>query len=176
VSDTVKLNFKSSPDANFNMNNVCAKQLTAFNDLSTTTSGSITGLYWDFGDSGTSNANTGTHSYVNPGTYTVSHVVYGSNGCNDTIKKPVEIYFLPQAYFITTSCVGNTTQFVDSSKTLSGGIVSWQWNFGDSQSSTIQNPQHSYSSANNYTVSLIATSSFGCKDTIYKSCNCNLRT
>lgn len=170
VSDTVKLNFKSSPDANFNMNNVCAKQLTAFNDLSSTTSGSITGLYWDFGDSGTSNANTGTHSYANPGTYTVSHVAYGSNGCDDTIKKTVEVYFLPQALFYqTTSCVGNATQFIDSTKTLSGGITGWQWNFGDSQSSTIQNPQHSYGSANNYTVSLIATSSLGCKDTIYKT-------
>ncbi|MBK6985080.1 MAG: PKD domain-containing protein [Bacteroidetes bacterium] len=81
----------------------------------------------------------------------------------------MEIYFLPQALFYNnTSCVGNTTQFVDSSKTVSGSIVSWQWNFGDSQSSLIQNPQHSFSSTNTFTVSLIATSSFGCKDTIRK--------
>jgi gliding motility-associated-like protein len=170
VSDTVKLSFKSSPEANFNMSNVCAKQTTTFNDLSTTTSGSITALYWDFGDSGTSNATTGTHSYINPGTYTVSHIAYGSNGCNDTIKRAIEVYFLPQAQFYqNTSCVGNTTQFVDSTKTLSGGITNWQWNFGDSQSSTIQNPQHAFSSANNYTVTLVATSSFGCKDTITKT-------
>jgi gliding motility-associated-like protein len=169
VSDTIQLSFKSSPDANFNISDVCATQNTTFNDLSTTTSGSITGLYWDFGDSGTSNVNTGTHIYTNPGTYTVTHVAYGSNGCNDTIAKPVEVYFLPQAQFYqNTSCVGNATQFVDSTKTLSGGITNWQWNFGDFQTSTIQNPQHAFSSANNYTVSLVATSSFGCKDTITK--------
>jgi gliding motility-associated-like protein len=169
VSDTIQLSFKASPQANFNINDVCAKQLTTFNDLSTTTSGSITGLYWDFGDFTTSTANTGTHAYINPGTYTVTHVAYGSNGCNDTVTKPVEIYFLPQAQFYqSTSCVGNKTQFVDSTKTLSGGITNWLWNFGDFQTSTIQNPQHAFSSANNYTVSLVATSSFGCKDTIRK--------
>lgn len=169
VNDTITLNFKASPDANFITNNVCSKRSATFTDNSSP-SGSITGWFWDFGDTGTANTNNTTHTYVNPGTYTVSHVVYGSNGCNDTIRKPIEIYFLPQALFYNnTSCVGNTTQFVDSSKTVSGSIVSWQWNFGDSQSSIIQNPQHSYSSTNTFTVSLIATSSFGCKDTISKT-------
>jgi gliding motility-associated-like protein len=168
VNDTITLNFKASPDANFVTNNVCSKKTATFTDNSTP-SGSITGWFWDFGDNTNDNTNNTTHTYVNPGTYTVSHVVYGTNGCNDTIRKPIEIYFLPQALFYNnTSCVGNTTQFVDSSKTVSGSIVSWQWNFGDSQSSLIQNPQHSFSSTNTFTVSLIATSSFGCKDTIRK--------
>jgi gliding motility-associated-like protein len=170
IKDTVKLNFKSSPDANFITNNVCSKQSAVFSDNSTIPAGSIIGWYWDFGDNTNINTNNANHTYVNPGTYTVSHVAFGSNGCNDTIKKEVEIYFLPQALFYqNTSCVGNTTQFVDSSKTVSGAIVSWQWNFGDSQSSTIQNPQHSFSSANIFTVTLVATSSFGCKDTIKKT-------
>lgn len=170
VRDTVMLDFKSSPNANFVTNNVCSKQSATFTDNSTIPVGNITGWYWDFGDLTNSNSNNTTHTYVNPGTYTVSHVAYGSNGCNDTVKKTIEIYFLPQALFYqNTSCVGNTTQFVDSSKTVSGAIVSWQWNFGDSQVSTIQNPQHAFSSANNFTVTLVATSSFGCKDTIKKT-------
>lgn len=169
IRDTIKLDFKSSPDANFITNNVCSKTTATFTDNSTP-AGTITGWYWDFGDLNNDNNNNTTHEYVNPGTYTVSHVAYGSNGCNDTVKKPIEIYFLPQALFYqNTSCVGNTTQFVDSSKTVSGSIVSWLWNFGDSQASNIQNPQHAFSSANNFTVSLIVTSSFGCKDTIRKN-------
>ncbi len=169
VNDTIKLSFKSSPNADFNTNNVCSKKLATFTDNSSVPSGSVTGWYWDFGDTGTSIASNASHLYTNPGTYTVSHVAYSSNGCNDTIKKPIEIYFLPQAQFYqTASCVGNETQFVDSTKTLSGSIVQWNWNFGDSQGATIQNPQHAFSSANNYTVTLIATSSFGCKDTIKK--------
>ncbi|MES2512996.1 MAG: PKD domain-containing protein [Bacteroidota bacterium] len=169
VSDTIKLNFKSSPTANFTAANVCSQQSATFTDNSTIPAGTVTGWHWDFGDLGTATTANANHTYVNPGTYTVAHVAYGSNGCNDTVKKTVEIYFLPQALFYNnTSCVGNTTQFVDSSKTVSGAIVSWAWNFGDGQSSTIQNPQHSFSSTNTFTVSLIATSSVGCKDTISK--------
>ena len=169
ISDTIKLTFKAAPNADFIANNECAKKPALFTDNSTTT-GTITAWAWNFGDSGTSSLNSPTHSYINPGTYTVTHVVTSSNGCKDTIMKPIDIYFLPQAFFYqNTPCVGNLTQFVDSSKTLSGSLISWNWNFGDNSSSGIQNPPHAFSQAQNYTVSLIVTSSFGCKDTIKKT-------
>ncbi|MBZ9572271.1 PKD domain-containing protein [Patescibacteria group bacterium] len=49
------------------------------------------------------------------------------------------------------------SQFHDSSK-------SWFWNFGDGQSSTDQNPTHSYSSLGNYNIILTVTDSddYGC--------------
>lgn len=169
ISDTIKLTFKAAPNADFIANNECAKKPALFTDNSTTT-GTITAWAWNFGDAGTSSLNSPTHSYLNPGTYTVTHVVTSSNGCKDTIKKPIDIYFLPQAFFYqNTPCVGNLTQFVDSSKTLSGSLISWNWNFGDNSTSGIQNPPHAFSQAQNYTVSLIVTSSFGCKDTIKKT-------
>jgi gliding motility-associated-like protein len=169
VQDTIKLTFKPAPDANFIANNECAKKPAQFTDNSTTPSGTITGWYWNFGDSFTSIANNPTHGYTNPGTYTVTHVATSNNGCNDTIKKPIEIYFLPQAVFYqNTACVGNSTQFVDSSKTISGSLINWNWNFGDNTSSGIQNPTHPFSIAQNYTVTLVVTSSFGCKDTAKK--------
>jgi gliding motility-associated-like protein len=170
ISDTIKLTFKPAPNADFTANNECAKKPALFTDNSTTTTGTITAWSWNFGDAGTSVLINPTHSYVNPGTYSVTHVVSGSNGCKDTIVKPIDIYFLPQALFYqNTPCVGNITQFVDSSKTLSGNLVSWNWNFGDIGTSTIQNPAHAYSQAQTFTVSLIVTSSFGCKDTIKKA-------
>jgi gliding motility-associated-like protein len=169
VKDTINLSFKPSPVSDFNTNNVCAQKTATFTDISTSSAGPITGWHWDFGDLTTSTVNNPTHAYTNPGTYTVAHVAYSANGCNDTIRKTIEVYFLPQAQFYqNTPCVGNATQFVDSTKSLSGSIVSWNWNFGDSQYATIQNPQHPFSSATNYTVTLVATSAFGCKDTIQK--------
>jgi gliding motility-associated-like protein len=87
-------------------------------------------------------------------------------------KKPITIYFLPQALFYqNTPCLGNITQFVDSSKTLSGSLISWNWNFGDFYTSGLQNPQHAFSSASTFSVSLTVTSSFGCKDTLVKIVN-----
>lgn len=170
VHDTIRVNFISSPNSNFNTSNVCANKLASFTDNSTTSSGSINGWYWDFGDALTNTTNSPTHMYANPGTYTVTHVAYGSNGCTDTIRKPIEIYFLPQAIFYqNTPCVGNVTQFVDSTKSLSGTITNWQWNFGDNQTSTYQNPQHAFSNVTNYTVSLVVTSQYGCTDTLRKN-------
>ena len=169
VKDTMKIVFKGAPNANFISNNECAKKMATFTDNSTTSAGTITGWWWNMGDASTAISINVNHSYSTPGTYTVTHVAYSSNGCNDTIKKPIEIYFLPNALFFQNApCVGNTTQFVDSSKTLSGGIISWNWNFGDTHTSGLQNPQHAFSTATVYSVSLIVTSSFGCKDTIVK--------
>jgi gliding motility-associated-like protein len=170
VKDTLDINFIPSPNTNFNTNNVCANNLATFTDNSSTSSGSITSWYWDFGDATTDNTISSTHMYVNAGTYTVTHVAYGSNGCNDTMRKPIEIYFLPQAMFYqNTPCVGNVTQFNDSTTSLSGSITNWLWNFGDGQTSAFQNPQHAFGSVTNYSVSLVVTSEHGCKDTIRKN-------
>lgn len=47
-----------------------------------------------------------------------------------------------------------TTQFVDESNEGSSPITSWEWTFGDGESSSEQNPNHTYNSSGGYTVSL----------------------
>lgn len=169
VRDTIKITFKPAPNADFTSNNECANKAAIFTDNSTTSVGTITSWWWNFGDATTAISSNANHIYTTPGSYTVAHVANSSNGCTDTIYKPITIYFLPNAMFYqNTPCVGNITQFVDSTKTLSGSIIAWNWNFGDLTGSGVQNPQHAFSAATNYTVSLIVTSSFGCKDTIKK--------
>jgi PKD repeat protein len=61
------------------------------------------------------------------------------------------------------SCSG-TIQFTDLS---TNSPVSWLWNFGDGNTSTLQNPSHTYSLDGNYTVSLQATNTIG-SDTYHK--------
>lgn len=170
VKDTIKLTFKGSPNANFIPQNLCVKDNGTFTDNSTTPTGTVTAWYWDFGDGVTSIAQNAQHIYNTPGTYTVSHVATSSNGCTDTVKKPIEVYFLPQALFFNNKvCKGNNTRFVDSSKTLSGSLISWYWNFGDGGVSQVENPQHAYGATGTFTVNLTVTSSFGCKDTVSKA-------
>lgn len=170
VKDTIKLSFKGSPDASFVPENLCMLASGTFTDNSTTPVGSITGWYWDFGDGGTSIAQNAQHAYSTPGTYTITHAANSSNGCTDTVRTPIDVYFLPQALFFTnTVCKGNNTQFVDSTTSLSGSIISWFWNFGDGGVSQAENPQHAYGSTGTFTVNLTVTSSFGCKDTINKA-------
>jgi PKD repeat protein len=51
-----------------------------------------------------------------------------------------------------------TVQFTDESVNLSGAVLAWNWNFGDGNTSDLQNPQHTYQTPGVYTVTLEITS------------------
>jgi uncharacterized protein (TIGR02145 family) len=51
-----------------------------------------------------------------------------------------------------------TVNFTDQS---ANNPTSWQWNFGDGNTSALQSPQHNYQNAGNYTVQLTVTNSHG---------------
>lgn len=61
------------------------------------------------------------------------------------------------------SYVANALQasFSDASTASNGSIASWSWNFGDSSTSMVQNPSHTYAASGSYTVSLSVTDSAG---------------
>ncbi len=61
----------------------------------------------------------------------------------------------------SVSCSG-IFQFFDQS---GFSPTSWTWDFGDGQSSTLQNPEHEYSTTGTYTVKLVACNAFGCDST-----------
>jgi serine protease len=53
-------------------------------------------------------------------------------------------------------------QFTD----LSTGAATWSWNFGNSTSSTVQNPSVTYYSGDTYEVTLTVQAANGCRDTV----------
>jgi PKD repeat protein len=59
--------------------------------------------------------------------------------------------------YVAGACV-NPVQFTDLTTNLP---TSWLWNFGDGQTSTLQNPLHTYTTAGTYNVSLSATNTNG---------------
>jgi len=59
-------------------------------------------------------------------------------------------------------------QFTDLSTDSDGTIVSWDWDFGDLQTSSNQNPTHSYPENITYTVTLTVTDDDGATDTVQK--------
>ncbi|MEL7428194.1 MAG: choice-of-anchor L domain-containing protein, partial [Bacteroidota bacterium] len=84
----------------------------------------------------------------------------------DTVS--VTVFPANQADFIAdTVCLGVPTGFVDL--TFADSLVSWDWDFGDGNSSTLQNPQHTYAQPGVYDVGLITLNASGCPDTIIKS-------
>ena len=58
----------------------------------------------------------------------------------------------------TSGYVPLTVQFTDLS---SGQINTWSWDFGDGETSTEQNPEHTYNNTGTYTVSLTVTGDAG---------------
>ena len=77
---------------------------------------------------------------------------------NDTAPPPTNA--APTAAF-TFSCTDLSCTFTDASSDSDGWIASWHWDFGDSGSSTVQNPNHAYGDASTYLVSLTVTDDDG---------------
>ncbi len=69
---------------------VATKQVT-FTDGSTIFGGPSTNWFWDFGDGSISGNQNPTHTYAEPGTYTVCFAVTTSEGCFDTLCVDVEV-------------------------------------------------------------------------------------
>jgi gliding motility-associated-like protein len=121
---------------------------------------------WDFGDgTGLSSQLSPQHIYQLPGTYQVT-LIANFGVCNDTTTKSVTILAKPTASFLqsaTGTCLPPlAVNFVNTS----GGAVSYQWLFGDGGTSPQTSPSHNYTQAGNFDISLIATNSDGCTDTV----------
>lgn len=170
-ADTINITLIPSPTAAYTSVNACPSFPVVFTDASSTSVGTVVGWNWNFGDSGTSTVQNPTHVYGSGGPYNVMLIVTSSNGCVDTLNQVLNVYEKPVADFNANGiCLSDGSVFLDSS-TVGGGatITSWSWNFGDSDTSTVQNPTHNYPTAGTYNVTLIVQSSQGCLDTITQS-------
>lgn len=137
----------------------CAKTTVQFTDLSV----NATSWDWNFGDGNTSSQKNPGNVYQNAGQYTVSLVVHDANGCssNYTLPNPVVINPLPTANY-SVSDSSACTPFSAVFQNLSQNAVSYSWNFGDGNSSSVPHPSHTYSTFGTYNASLTATNQFGC--------------
>ena len=146
------------PTVDFSAQNVCDNETMSFTNGTTGASSYL----WMFGDGNSSTMEDPDHVYATAGTYNVKLIATSANGCRDSVSKTVTVYSLPVANFAaTTECLTDTTEFTNSST----NATSYNWSFGNGNSSTLANPTHVYGKDGNYTVTLIATSSNGCMDT-----------
>jgi gliding motility-associated-like protein len=139
----------------------------------------INTYFWDFGvpwmTNDTSNIPMPSFTYPDTGTFIVKLVTNRNQQCSDSTTAIVKVYpgFDPDFSF-TGACYINPFRFFDNTQTTYGVVNSWVWNFGDPSSgpnntSTLQNPIHTYSTSGPKTVSLTVGNSKGCLKTFIRT-------
>lgn len=134
---------------------------------------------WDFGDpaSGANNNSSlavTNHVFSAPGDYTVKLRITLAGACTDSSTTLVRVWpgFYP-GFRTDGICVLNPYSFTDTTRANHGVVDSWQWNFGDNttlaDTSRIRNPQWTYPGPGTVNISLIVSTSKGCKDTIQQT-------
>jgi serine protease AprX len=123
-----------------------------------------TGRNWDFENDGIvdSTEENPVHVYTVPGTYTVNLTAFNENGMNSKLAEITVLELpLPVASFSAIPTSGNAPLKVSFSDMSTGVPASWLWDFGDGNTSTDQNPIHTYSIAGKYTVGLTVENAAG---------------
>jgi len=133
-----------------------------------------TSWYWDFGDGSTSTQQNPSHAYSSFGYFNVSHSAtnrFGTSWLNQTNY----VLINPVSPLILTSFTGTPASglaslnvaFIDTSIALPYPVTSWSWNFGDTGTSVLQNPAHTYNTPGTYSVSLTTTNANATNSTTY---------
>jgi gliding motility-associated-like protein len=149
----------------------CAPLTVQFTNL--TKYGDPTMYRWHFGDGeGVSKAEHPSHTYYEPGIYSVKLEATNESGITDaTVKRfLIEVFPVPHADF---SVRPETVKLPDDpiyTTNLSFDADTYFWDFGDGSTSTEYEPSHNYTELGKYDIMLIAQTEKGCADTaIYES-------
>ncbi len=186
-SCTVALTASAIPttvQSNFTYTAACPWTPMQFNSTPTILPNTINGVLlanggasswsWNFGDGSTLNGNNPavhmnpTHTYQNPGTYNVTHIVTTQAGCSDTITQSITVLPPPVINFsFNNSCMNDTVSFSNQTQDPNLAQVTYTWLFGNgSPNSTQTNPIQIFPNAGTFNVSLIASNAGGCTDTL----------
>ena len=165
VAQTPTANFTATPLS------VCAGSTVTFTNTSTANGASpIVFNAWFFGDGDSLVAQTATHVYDTPGTYPVTLVVTNSNGTADAEVKPgyITVKPAPTASFSILGQGCTVPLTLTFNNTSSTGGFTYAWNFGNTQTSTVQNPpSQTYNAVNTYPITLTVTNATtGCSSTV----------
>lgn len=155
VAPNVKAQFDTPPEG-------CVPYLAVFNN----TSEAGQSFYWDFGDGNTSTDFSPEHIYNTVGPHTVKLLVVDTMTCNksDSAFFTIQVRPVPTAGFTYTPVVPQENMPATYTNT-SMNAVSYQWFFGDGDTSTLTNPVHQFNSTGDFNTCLIAYNQYGCPDT-----------
>jgi len=132
--------------------------------------GSITSYQWNLGDGTTSNTTKITHTFTEAGSYQASLTVTDNDALTNSATVTVQVTNdIPVAVIDampTDYNIGDTIFFVGSSSNDNdGNIVTYEWDFGDGQTTIGETVEYAYQSGGNYTAILTVTDNAGAMNT-----------
>ncbi len=156
------------PIAAFSYTSDCPNNqiIVDFTDESTTVSDAINYWFYDFGGQGSSATENPTNLFSANGDYTILHIVETVNGCSDTATQLLTIPPYPQAGFSYNTNnglnIGAVFNFINTATDAS----TYYWDFGNSGTSTDENPTNTYFANGDYFVTQYVYGSLGCSDSV----------
>jgi gliding motility-associated-like protein len=159
------------PVSGFQVASVCDGLSSQFINTTTIAAPSnIVAYDWNFGLASYATENV-THTYPSEGIYTVGLTVTTNHGCTNTFATQASVFPNPIANFSPNAVCLNVPSMFSDESTVSNNftvnnLVDWVWNFGEGNTSNMQNPTHTYDVPNTFNVSLTVTTNNGCTDDV----------
>lgn len=120
---------------------------------------------WDFADGSSAEGVSVSHTFENPGIYDVSLTVSNEVGAESVAIKSIKSLGMPTAQLTANTDIGpaplTLALTAEGSIDTDGGLIEYLWNFGNGQTSNLQETQAYYSAAGIYTVTLTVTDDEG---------------
>jgi uncharacterized protein (TIGR02145 family) len=95
------------------------------------------------------------------GSHVINVTCLDNDGASSSDEITVEIVIGEAVFFTATPTSGNAPLKVNFTDQSTNNPTSWEWDFGDGNGSTEQNPSHTYNNMGSYDVSLTTTNADG---------------
>lgn len=163
ASSFVNVSSTTAPIPDFTSNVTSGKSpfTIQFQDLSTE---GPTAWEWDFNSDGTIDSieQNPAYEFTTDGLYTVTlRAGNGTAWANITKSDYIMVGEGLHASFVASVRSGDAPLTVQFNDTSTGNATSWFWDFGDSNTSTSQSPNHEYSEPGSYSVTLNVSNAYG---------------
>ena len=155
LAKTGFITVRSVPEADFSQN-TAAGVVPLTVDFTDESKFGPTSWSWNFGDSSVSSEQHPSHTYTQPGLYTVGLTATNAHGSDSTIRpRHIQAFAAPLTAAFTSDVSAGVkplkVQFTDRS---TGAPTAWLWKFGDGSTGAGPSPTHEFTLEGIYLVSL----------------------
>lgn len=169
ITDTLSIQDLSVP-MNYSISDSTIDCRTAMVQATHESGDTVTRLVWLLNQDATDTSaeNPIVHSFSQTAPNQIRLVLINQIGCYDTISYNLVLHYWTIANFTFTPPIPKQNAPIYFSDRSQGGVVSYNWDFGDSTHSSDKDPVKQYEVGGTYTVCLTVTDTIDCTSTVCK--------